>query len=84
MEDNKPRLLKIRLDSKFIRHQILANAHKLKNNGQYHKVYLKLDFSMKEGKLQNELWLESKNNVSGGPNKKVGLTLDEPSLLSKD
>ena len=83
-EDNKPRPLKIRLDSKFIREKILANAHKLKNNGKYNKVYLKPDLSLKERKLQNELWLESKNNVSGGPNKKVGLTLDEPSILSKD
>ena len=47
-EDNKPRPLKIRLDSKFIRQKISSNAHKLKTNGKYNKVYLKPDLSLKE------------------------------------
>ena len=68
--DDLPRPLKIKLDSSYIRRKIVANAHKLKNQSRYRKIFLKPDLTVKERAVQKELWQKLKDRISSQPDKK--------------
>ena len=51
-EDKKPRPLRIILESKSTRHNILINAHKLRKGHKFQKIYLKPDLIVKERSLR--------------------------------
>ena len=63
-DDNKPRPVRIKLNSKTMRQKIVANAHKLKNHLRYKMVYVKPYLTREERILQSELWTILKRKVS--------------------
>ena len=69
-EEEKPRPLRIILESKSTRQNILTNAHKLRKVHKFQKIYLKPDLTVKERSLKRELWLELKNKRSTDPDKR--------------
>ena len=69
-DEDKPRLVRIKLESKFIRQKILASAHKLRNHPRYQNVYLKPDLTKIKRELQKVLWLDLKNRISTEPDKR--------------
>ena len=69
-DNNKPRPVRVKLDSKLTKQRIVANAHKLINHSKFNKVYLKPDLSQEERKIQRELWTELKRKISQEPHKR--------------
>ena len=66
----KPRPVRMKLDSTFIRQKFIANSYKLKNHPRLHKVFIKPDLTIKERVIQKELWQELKNKISSEPHKR--------------
>ena len=66
-EDNKPRPIRVKLESRNMRYKILSHAYRLKNHPRFKNIYLKPDLTKNERILQKELWLDMKRKISEEP-----------------
>ena len=69
-ELERPRPIRIKLDSKYVKEKFVASAHRLRASPQFKNIYIKPDLTFKERSLQKELRLELFNKIREQPEKR--------------